>query len=398
MRRILASGLALLLLTFATGCGRGGGKTPAVLQTTPEAVALIRDNEARCVKIGQDGTQRLAAAEVEAERDIRALGSYRAKSVAEDDPLAETPKPPVQPSEVFKKYLADDAAEELAAADAAQAVIQELLPHVKTEASPELSDAVAALSGAHDQVCLAIRQPRRSAQYQTSIDFAENGYRAAEEKLRPLVTVSATDSQFALHKYGPRLAEARAAARDRSRPAALPGKDYERDQREWQAAQQLQTQQEVDHEAALNKYYGKRDGSQQPVPRLGTVTKPTPSPEEQARAMKAWYPHYTAKVSRLKTVLATYLRLKNAGVTDASLYESCEMVMAAVVPLLDDTVALEAPDPQVAKPLRAAYRELEAMAQACRDHETSETIIRLNIFERTLAQAATALHAYSLEP
>jgi hypothetical protein len=81
-----------------------------------------------------------------------------------------------------------------------------------------------------------------------------------------------------------------------------------------------------------------------------------------------------------------------------SLYESCELVMAAVVPLLDDPIALEAPDPQVAKPLRAAYRELEAMAQACRDHETSETIIRLNTFERTFAQAATALHAYSLEP
>jgi hypothetical protein len=81
-----------------------------------------------------------------------------------------------------------------------------------------------------------------------------------------------------------------------------------------------------------------------------------------------------------------------------SLYESCELAMAAVVPLLDDPVALEAPDPQVAKPLRAAFSELEAMAQACRDHETSETIIRLNTFERTLAQAAKALHAYSLEP
>lgn len=96
-----------------------------------------------------------------------------------------------------------------------------------------------------------------------------------EEKLTSLLTVSAMDTQFARHKYGSRLDEARAAAREWSRPApVLPAKDYERDQREWQAAQQLQTQQEVDHEVALKKWYGKRDGSQESMPKLGVVMKP----------------------------------------------------------------------------------------------------------------------------
>jgi hypothetical protein len=179
MRRILPGGLVFIFLALPLGCGRDGGKTPAVLQATPEAVVLIRDNEARCAKIGQDGTQRLAAAEMEAERDIRALASYQLRPQWDNDSPLGTPKPPVQPSEVFKKYLAEDAVEELAAADAAQALIQGLLSEVKAEASPELADAVAALSSAHDQVCLSIRQPRRSSQYQTTIDFAENGYRAA---------------------------------------------------------------------------------------------------------------------------------------------------------------------------------------------------------------------------
>lgn len=398
MRRISPAAMAILLLTFATGCGRDRGKAAAVLQTTPEVVFLIRDNEARCAKIGQDGTQRLAAAEVEAERDIRALASYQIKPGKENDSPLDAPKTPVQPSEVFKKYLEGDAAEELAAADAAQGLIQGLLPQVKTEAPAELADAVAALSGAHDQVCLSIRQPRRSSQYQTTLDFAESGYRAAEAKLRPLYTLSATDSQFAIRKYGPRLDEARAASRDRGNPAAVPAKDYERDQREWQAAQNLQAQQEVEHESAVKKFYGKRDEGPTTVPRLGMVAKPAQAPQDLATAMKIWYPRYTAKVGRVKAALGAYMRLRNAGVTDASLNESCETLMAANVPLLDDPVALEAPDPDVAKPLRDAFTELNGLTQACRDGQTAETIIRSTTFEHALAQAAKAMSVYSLVP
>jgi hypothetical protein len=398
MRRIHPGGLVFILLALPLGCGRGG-KAPTLLQATPEAVVLIRDNEARCAKIGQDGTQRLAAAEMEAERDIRALGSYRLRPLREYDSPLDVPSPPVQPSEVFKKYLAEDAVEELAASDAAQALIQGLLPEVKAEASPELADAVAALSAAHDQVCRSIRQPRRSSQYQTTIDFAENGYRSAEEKLRPLYLVSATDSRFALHKYSPPLEAARAATHDKGTQPVRSAKDYERARKEWQVAQQLQSQQEADHEVAVKKFYGKRDGSRDSVPRLGVATsRHELSPEELAQAMNAWYPQYTASATRVKTALANFAQLRNAGVTDASLYDSCERVMAGVVPLLNDPMALEAPDPQVAKPLRAAFSELEAMAQACRDHQSSETIIRLNYFDHTLAQAATALRAYSLVP
>jgi hypothetical protein len=412
MRRMLPAGLAITLLIFATSCGRDRSKPPAVLQTTPEAIFLIRDNEARCAKIGQEGTQRLAAAEEDAELgrkvresigdrvelDLRTGRISRAQTAAEAGSSPEEPKPPVKPSEVFKNYLAEEAAEELAAANAAQGAIQDLLPQVKVEAPADLASAVEALAAAHDQVCLAVRQPRLSTQYRGSLDVAETGYRAAEEKLQPLYTVSATDSQFALRKYRPRLDEARTAARGRSRPGgALPAKDYERDQREWQATQQLQAQQEVEHEVAVKKFYGKRDESPS-VPRLGVITKPAQSPEDLAQAMKVWYPRYTAKVGQVKTALAAYLRLRKAGVTGDSLFQSCEAVMAADDPLLKDPVALEPPDPRAAELLRAAFSEIEGLAQACQEGQTAETIIRLDAFERTLAKAATALHAYSLEP
>ena len=198
MRRILPGGLVFILLALSLGCGRDGGKAPTVLQATPEAVVLIRDNEARCAKIGQDGAQRLAAAEMEAERDIRALASYRLRSLRDNDSSLEPSSLPVQPSEVFKKYLAEDAVEELAASDAAQALIQGLLPEVKAEASPEMADAVAALSAAHDQVCLSIRQPRRSSQYQTTIDFAEND-KASNPHLDITSTANYQDLTGTLH-------------------------------------------------------------------------------------------------------------------------------------------------------------------------------------------------------
>ena len=422
MRRRLPPGLAILLsVIFAIGCGRNG-KSPDLLQATPEAISLIRDNEARCAKIGQDGLRRLAAAEAEtagdaarareakaarpdgrAELDVR-TGRLFVPAVggpgADPSVTPEPAKAPTQPSDVFKKYLDVEAAAELAAADSAQGAIQELIPKVKAEASNDLTLAVESLSGAQDQVCTTVRQARTSAQYRGALDAAENGYRAAEDKLRPLYTLSDTDSQFALHKYGPRLEEARAAVRDRNRPAAVvPVKDYESDQREYEAAQQLKAQQQAEHEVAVKKYYGKRDEPQpESEPRLGVKAQAPQTPEDRAQAMKLWYPRYTAKVGGVKAALSSYLRLRNAGVTDSSLPQSCGAVLAADGPLLDDPVALESPDPQVAELLRAAFGELRAMAQACKDGLAAETTIRLDAFERTLGQAAAALRPYSLNP
>jgi hypothetical protein len=421
MRRRLPPGLAITLLIFATGCGRNS-KSPDLLQATPEAISLIRDNEARCAKIGQDGFRRLTAAEEEVTTDATRTRMAKVAGAAgraeldlrtgrlsvpaavrpgtEPSVTPEAAQAPPQPSEVFKKYLAEEAAGELAAADSAQSAIQDLLPRIKAEAPNDLTIAVESLAAAHDQVCAASRQPQASAQYQGALSAAENGYRAAEEKLRPLYTVSDTDSQFALHKYGPRLEEARAAARERSRPAAVvPAKDYESDQREWQAAQQLQAQQQVEHEVAVKKFYGKRDEPQpESVPRLGMKAQAPQSPEDRGQAMKAWYPRYTAKVGGVKAALSTYLRLRNAGVTDSSLPQSCDALMAADGPLLDDPVALEPPDPQAAELLRAAFTELQGLAQACHDGMTAETIIRFDAFERTLGKAAAALRPYSLNP
>ncbi|HSS51694.1 MAG TPA: hypothetical protein VLX28_22345 [Thermoanaerobaculia bacterium] len=417
MRRRLPPGLAITLLAFTAGCGRDGGKAPAVLQTTPEAIFLIQDNEARCVKIGQALFRRMTQAEEEiADRTRESSRAARRPTRVEWDPrtgrfsspqtatessyLEEEPKPLLQPSEAFNKYLAEDAVAELAAADAAKGEIQDLLAKVKTEAPADVAGAVAALSGAQDQVCIAVRrQSWSSAQYRRTLEVTEDSYRAAEEKLRPLYTVNELDSQFALRKYGPILEEARTAARNRNRPAAAqPVKDYERDQREWKATQELQNQEQAEHEVALKKYYGKRDAPVQPAPRLGVTTKPPPTPEERAQSMKAWHPRYAAKVGGVKTALSTYLRLRKAGVTDESLFQSCEALMAADTALLNDPAALEPPDPQVAEPLRAAFSELQALAQACHDGQTAETLIRLDAFERTLALAATALRPYSLAP
>ncbi len=416
MRRRLPPGLAITLSILALGCGRG--KSPDLLQATPEAVTLVRDNEARCSKIGQDGLRRLAAAEAEvagdaartleanaarpdgrAELDLRTGRLFVPQVRTDSNPAPEPAKAP-QPAEVFKKYLNEEAAGELAAADSVQGAIQDLLSKVKAEAPNDLTTAVEALSAAHDQVCAAARQAQASAKYRDALEAAENAYKAAEEKLLPLYTLSDTDSRFALHKYGPRLEEARAAAREKQRAAAaVPVKDYESDQREWQVSQQLQAQQQVEHEVAVKKFYGKRDEPQpESVPRLGVKTQSPQSPEDRGQAMKTWYPRYAAKVGGVKSALSTYLRLRNAGVTDSSLTQSCDALMAADSPLLSDPVALEAPDPRAAELLRAAFTELQGLAQACHDGLTAETLIRFDAFERTLGRAAAALRPYSLNP
>lgn len=391
--RIVPSGLAFFVLTFAGGCGHSG-QPAVVLQATPEAVVLIQDNEARCARIGQDGARRLAKAEVQEERDARLQGySYRDRSGQ-----MVQPKPPVDPIEDFKSYLKGDAAEELAAVEAAHDAIQSLLPKVKAEAPRAMAAAIAALAMAQEQVCLTMRQPALSAQYQGNLDAAVNLYSDAAQTLMPLFTPSETDTQFALHKYSSRLDDARAAARARNQQAAAPTQDYESEQREWQAAQELKAQQQAEHEAALNNWQQrKRDEPQDTLQKVSVTVRPRQelSPEQKAQAMMDWHAGYKAKVAPVKAALSNYLRLKAAG---SDLAVPCETMLDAGTALLADRTALEAPDAQAAKTLRRSFTELQALAEACHNGQTAEAAFRFDAFERTLGQAAAALGPYSLAP
>ena len=394
--RIVRVGLTCLgstfVLTLAGGCGHSGQQA-VVLQATPEAVVLIQDNEARCARIGQDGAQRLAKAEVQAERDTRLQGySYRDLSGQRVNA-----KPPVDPLEDFKAYLKGDAAEELAAVEAAHDAIKELLPKVKTEAPRAMAAAIAALAMAHEQVCLAMRQPALSEEYQVNLGTAMDAYREAEQTLQPLYTPSETDTRFALHKYSSRLDDARAAAHERKQQAAAPTRDYESEQREWQAAQELQAQQQAEHEAALNNWQRKRDEPQETLQKVSVTVRPRQelSPEQKAKAMMDWHAGYKAKVAPVKAALSNYLRLKAAG-SDLAL--PCQTMLDASNALLADRTALEAPDAQAAKTLRRSFTELQALAEACRNGQTAEAAFRFDAFERTLGRAAEALGPYSLAP
>jgi hypothetical protein len=395
--RIVWVGLTFLgsafVLTFAGGCGHSG-QPAVVLQATPEAVVLIQDNEARCARIGQDGARRLAKAEAQEERNARLQGySYR-------DPSGQRveAKPPVDPIEDFKSYLKKDAAEELAAVEAAHDAIKELLPKVKTEAPRAMATAIAALAMAQEQVCLTMRQPALSAQYQGNLDASVNLYSDAAQTLMPLFTPSETDTQFALHKYSSRLDDARAAARARNQQAAAPTQDYESEQREWQAAQELQAQQQAEHETALNNWQRKRDEPQDTLQKVSVTMRPRQelSPEQKAQAMMDWHAGYKAKVAPVKAALSNYLRLKAAGSADLAV--PCQTMLDAGTALLADRTALEAPDAQAAKTLRRSFTELQALAEACHNGQTAEATFRFDAFERTLGQAAAALGPYSLAP
>jgi hypothetical protein len=223
-------------------------------------------------------------------------------------------------------------------------------------------------------------------------------YREAEQTLQPLFTPSETDTRFALHKYSSRLDDARAAARAQKQQAVAPSRDYESDQREWQAAQELQAQQQAEHEAALNNWQQrKRDEPQDTLQKVSVTVRPRQelSPEQKAQAMMDWHAGYKTKVAPVKAALSNYLRLKAAG-SDLAL--PCQTMLDASNALLADRTALEAPDAQAAKTLRRSFTELQALAEACHNGQTAEAVFRFDAFERTLGQAAAALGPYSLAP
>ena len=207
------AGICALLSTL--GCG---SPQPAktVLTATPEAVTLIQDTQAICVKTAKAGVARF-----------------------------EEQSPSGDLVESLHKYFDGEAAPELAVVDKAGELISDLLPKVREESPRETVRAVEDLFEAQKQVCKMARTPRSSKlSFQDNLKYAINDYVEARDKLAALYTVPDADAQFARHKFSAPLDEARASV-----PAAPPETGvrvasaeqyYDRERQEWEKVQEYQ--------------------------------------------------------------------------------------------------------------------------------------------------------------
>jgi hypothetical protein len=401
-----ATGRALLALGLAAtlGCDlvpKEKPKPATDLTATPEAITLIQATKDRCVRIAKTGLERVRSAEVDEQRqtddsaDESSRANGRNRRTQESAPVAQT---------TLDKYLNDEAASELAAVDKAAELVHDLLPQVKEEASPEITQAVRALSISQDQVCQRARNSRPSKlNYQENLDFAVHDYDTTQAKLDALYTVSATDSQFALSKFNPMLDEARNGT---DHPTSSPIRKMTPDQlsqqrKEWEASQELQQQQQTEHDAAVVRWRQRQEGKTPILGKVGVApdlaAKNSLPPEKKKQSMESWSSHYASKVAPVRTALASYMGLRRIG-TQEQLQPVCQQLLDTTTALNADSGALDPPDEAASHALKKAYGDLQEAARNCINGQSAEAAFRLAYYQRALGDATTALQPFNVTP
>jgi hypothetical protein len=402
--KLPATGRALLALGLAAtlGCDlamKEKTKPAADLTATPEAVTLIQATKDRCVKIAKTGLERVRSAELDEQRQQE--DSDEASRANSRPGRARFPSTASQ--DALEKYLSDEAAPEIAAVDKAGELIRDLLPQVKDEASPEVTQAVRTLSINQEQVCQRARNARPSKlNYQENLDYAVHDYDTAAAKLESLYTVSATDAQFALSKFNPLLEEARNGT---DHHTTSPMKKMTPDQlsqqrKEWEASQELQQQQQAEHEAAVVRWRQRQEGKVPILAKVGVApdqaAKNLP-PEKKAQTMQSWSANYAAKVTPVRTALASYLSIRRIG-TPEQIQPVCQQLLDTTTALNADVTALDPPDDAASRALKKAYGDLQESARNCVNGQTAEAAFRLAYYQRALGDATTALQPFNVTP
>lgn len=417
---------ALLALGIAAlGCGQKQ-KTTA-LTITPEAVVLIQDGQEICARVARTGVERFRAAEAEEQRaSARASEADRlrlAQAILQQVQPPQQPPPtdgsepaaapppaqPVVPQPVparqrFQEYLEGEAGPDLAAADRADELVARLLPQVHEEAPAETDQALHDLLQAGREVCHSARSGvDTSGHLQDGLNAALRGWDGARSKLAALYTVSDVDAQFARHKYGPMLEQARTGAQapTEDRLASMSPEERARERREWDAVQERQERDLAEHRGAVNRWREQgAEAAAGPLPKLGmqpgTAPRPALTPEALQPKMKTWHVAYSGRTAPARAALSRYLGQR--GKVGVDVKPTCKELLTAAQGLLADPTALAAPDDAVAHDLKAAYKELEELAQACSTGQDAETNFRLGSFERAIQKAMGTMQAYGLKP
>lgn len=125
--------------------------------------------------------------------------------------------------------------------------------------------------------------------------------------------------------------------------------------------------------------------------------RPKPEPPSMQVRMEAWHRGYATRTATVKTALGKFLAARQTSDSQA-IREACREISAEVIPLLRDETLFETPDPQVEQPLKKAYHQIRELATHCTAARFREVDLQIERVETYLALAARPLSRYSLQP
>lgn len=391
----------LALLAAALGCGKVEEAKVVVPVATPEAIALIQDNADRCAKLGESGMTVLQAAEKAKETWAMAAAQIPRRPQQAGEEIAAL-IPPAEPSEVLKKHLEGEAAPDVAMAKRASELINRLMPDTAAETSTQVAEALKELRKAEKDLCTRVMQSDTSAwSYERNRRRTLDTFERAEAKLEALFKVSSTDMQFAMRKYNPLLEQARVESRRQDSGPVLTAEEYAEERAEWEAAQELQTAQQNEHQIAVSRWREEKEMEQrEEKAKVGLASDYTKqlqeTPESRQQKFQAWYPSYAARANPVKQALAYYVEVRRGPASQVQ--PACQSLLDATTALLNDPAALQVPDKVLPRTLRGAYENLQQSASACVAGRTAEAAFRMTDYDKGIKSAEATLSQFSIVP
>lgn len=341
-----------------------------------EAMAYLENAQARCEAIGRDVVRRI---------------NHETSD----------------PDERFDQYIQKQAADEIRAANAASETAANLATEARRRASPATAQALDDLSRATRALCLHIGSLYHSPEdYQLNFASHVSDYRSARLRFFEAVPVSQRDLQQAqdrarLDQFGKRAASPAEGGTELPReieekPKILSPEEYARQQAEWKAHQARLEQERALHETAMNEWRHERSSKPQaPMAPVGVRPTVAPAPPSQ-ETLAAWHTAWSAKAAPAKAALSRYQSL--AAARDPGLPTACTELSTAGNAALADTVVLGPPDPLLGSRVRAFFKAVKGLGDACQGKLAIEAAFQQKTAEHSLTQVGEALRGYSLAP
>ncbi|HEV2846508.1 MAG TPA: hypothetical protein VG477_16760, partial [Thermoanaerobaculia bacterium] len=195
--------------------------------------------------------------------------------------------------------------------------------------------------------------------------------------------------------------QARSEARRGDAGPVLTAEEYADERAEWEAAQELQTAQQAEHQIAVTRWREEKETEEREekakvgfAPDYAKQLQETPETRQQK--LQSWYPSYEVRATPVKQALAYYVEVRRGPASQVQ--HACQSLLDATNAMLNDPNALQVPDKVLPTVLRSAYENLQQGAAACVAGRTAEAAFRMTDYDKGIKQATATLGQYSIVP
>lgn len=384
-------GIALAICLIAGGPGQA--QQDSLNEAARDAVGLLEDNQDRCLKL-----------------------SYGKLDILEED-YGSTAR-----NVEIDHYLRDQNRTSVRVAGQAVKIVRRLNKRLEGGGHPGLSKAVGGMLRSQADLCewaTGSHSWSSASVYREQIREEVARFAQAQSRLPGAFQLTESQRREVVQKYRRELYGARgdlsddaiasAMEEDRDLPSERPisAEEYERKKREygeWLAEQERREAEKVRQQAqrrAAIEARKKQAPREMPkvelkVPdKVPEEQKAAPRPAAEPEAMALWHGEYSARIVPFKRSLSEYLKAQSPS-RNLLMTRACQDLSRRAKDVLEDPVALEAPDQLVGKVLRDALTHFKYASDSCLSDRLQKAREHVAKGERSLGRAMQALKPYGL--